>query len=44
MITKVDDRQKALPFYTSVVGFVKKPDIPIDEVLAEIVARTEAPR
>lgn len=30
VIIKVDDQEKALSFYTSVVGFVKKLDIPMD--------------
>jgi len=32
VIIKVDDQQKALSFYTSVVGFVKKLDVPIGGV------------
>jgi hypothetical protein len=32
VIIKVDDQQKALSFDTSVVGFVKKLDVPIGRV------------
>ena len=32
VIIKVDDQDKALSFYTSVVGFVKKQDIPMGGV------------
>jgi catechol 2,3-dioxygenase-like lactoylglutathione lyase family enzyme len=32
VIIKADDQQKALSFYTSVVGFVKKLDVPIGGV------------
>lgn len=32
VVIKVDDQQKALSFYTSVVGFVKKLDVPIGGV------------
>ena len=32
VIIKVDDQDKALSFYTSVVGFVKKQDVTIGGV------------
>ena len=32
VIIKVDDQDKALSFYTSIVGFVKRLDLPIGRV------------
>ena len=39
----VDDQKKALDFYTKVLGFVKKTDIPMGEVSWLTVVSPEAP-
>jgi len=33
VIIKVDEQDKALSFYTSIVGFVKRLDLPIGRIL-----------
>src|ERR1041384_2945433 len=39
----VDDQDKALAFYTDVLGFVKKTDIPVGEAKWLTVVSTDAP-
>ncbi len=39
----VDDQDKALRFYTEVLGFVKKPDIPVGEARWLTVVSPEGP-
>nr|WP_291158581.1 VOC family protein [Gemmatimonas sp. UBA7669] len=43
MSVMVDDQRKALAFYTDVLGFVKKTEIPMGEVSWLTVVSPDAP-